>query len=272
MDTVGAVIGPRLGMAIFALLGWLGLGVEARFRAIFFVAAAPTLISVLIVALFAREVWERKGEEGPRDAPRETVEGTTASAAEEANRRSFYLLTFASSLVALLAISENMLLACGAQVLGIRPKQTLSAVLLYWLVNVSFAPSAILAGRASDRLGRKPLVVGGFLVLAALTALLPLARSWGLLAPVFLAHGIYQGLYKPVREAFVSDLAPSGLRGKWLGAFEMWTGVASLVAPFLFGLLWDLLGPGRACFISATAILLGAALVWAAVGEARNAR
>ncbi|HIE09927.1 MAG TPA: MFS transporter [Armatimonadetes bacterium] len=262
MDTVGAIIGPLLGMGVFSLLAWLGVGVEARFRIIFFVAAVPTLASILVVALLAREVGEGAS---PESEPGEEIE----TLREAENRRAFYILTSACSLVGLLAITETMLLACGASILGIKPEETLKMVFLYWLINISFAPSAILSGRVSDRVGRKPIVILGFLVLSALTALLPLAKRMFSLALIFLAHGVYQGLYKPVREAFVSDLAPRGLRGKWLGAFEMWTGVAGIVAPFLFGLLWDLLGPFGACYISAGAALTGAILISAFVREAR---
>lgn len=268
MDTVGAIIGPLLGMGIFSLLAWAGFGLEARFRAIFFVAAVPTLASILIVAQFAREEGR---EETQRADLSEAVERRAAApfAEEEGNRSSFYVLTASCSLVGLLAITETMLLACGAKVLGIKPEQALKAVFLYWLVSLTFAPAAILSGRASDRLGRKPLIMGGFFTLFSLTAFLPFARGWGLLALVFLAHGIYQGLYKPVREAFVADLAPFGLRGKWLGAFEMWTGMSATVSPFLFGLLWDVVGPLWACYISAGAALAGAALVGAFVKEGR---
>jgi len=158
------------------------------------------------------------------------------------------------------AVTENFMLVCGAKVLGLQREAVLTIVLLYWLINITFAPTAMLSGRLSDRLGRKPLIVSALLVLGLLTAGFALVHSLVGVGALFLMHGVYQGLLRPSQKAFVADLAPAGRRSEVLGTYSMWTGLAAVPAPLAFGLAWDHLG-WQVPFIASGALVLVSALL-----------
>lgn len=133
------------------------------------------------------------------------------------------------------------MLVSGAQILNIQAEEIWLLVILYWFINVTFAPTAVLAGRLSDEYGRKLFIMISFLVLAAPTILFAFAGDFWQVGLLFGLHGVYQGLLKPCHTALVAELARARARGEALGSHAMWVGLFAIPAPFLFGLLWDLL-------------------------------
>ena len=249
MDTAGAILGPLLGLGIFYFLkGRIPL--EGAYRAVFFCAALPTFISLWLTSTRLREM--RPFAEAPR------MEGERKGAF-----RSPVLLIFTalSCLFSLWAVSEDFMLVSGAQVLGVEATQIGAVVLLYWFINVTFAPTALVAGRLSDRFGRKPFIVASFLVLGALTSLFAVARTFWQVGLLFAAHGIHQGLLSPSQTALVADLAPEESRAEAMGTYSMWVGLFAIPAPFLFGLLWDAFGRYFPFLISGASVALCGLLV-----------
>jgi MFS family permease len=232
MDTAGAILGPLLGLGIFALLLGGGLSLEGAYRGVFFCAALPTVVSIGLTLTRLREV-RTLGE--PIEEP------STGKAERAAPRRALLFFTVISCLFSLWAVTENFMLVSGAQILNIQAEEIWPVVILYWFINVTFAPTALLAGRLSDLYGRKPFIVTSFLVLAALTMLFAFAGNFWQVGLLFALHGVYQGLLKPSQTALVADLAPPEARGEALGKYAMWVGLFVIPAPFLFGLLWDLM-------------------------------
>jgi MFS family permease len=111
----------------------------------------------------------------------------------------------------------------------------------------------IATGAASDRAGRKPLIVGGMVLQAvaiAWIALVPGLLSW-LLAAV--ALGVGTAMVYPTLIAVVADVAPPHQRGAAVGVYRFWRDLGFAVGAILIGVVAD-------AFDATTAILLVAAI------------
>jgi MFS family permease len=109
-------------------------------------------------------------------------------------------------------------------------------------MSLVFALSAYPAGRFQDKIGARPLLLFGLVVLIAADLLL----GWGSsLVVIFLGiglWGLHMGLTQGVLAALIAATAPERLRGTAFGLFGLITGGAALVASALAGLLWDRIG------------------------------
>jgi MFS family permease len=129
---------------------------------------------------------------------------------------------------------------------------------ILWIVlHVVKTASSMPAGVASDRLGRKRLILAGWGVYVVTYGGFMLADAawhvWGL----FALYGLFFGLTEGVEKALIADLAPADLRGSAFGLYHLTVGLGALPASLLFGAVWELFG-------SAAAFGLGAALALAA--------
>jgi len=262
MDTFGAVVGPILGLVLFQLFLNMGVHVDGAYRWIFFCAAGPTTVSILLILFGTREV------------------GTDSAGARASGRRwgfsillgdrTLLLLTAISMLFTFWNVSENFMLVSGARILGIPKERFWVSVLLYWLINVSFAPTAYLAGRYSDRVGRKIPIVAGMVVLGAMTMGFAYAFNFVSVGLLFLMHGIYQGLYKPNVQAWVADLAPAEQRAEVIGTYKMLVGLSDIPGPLVFGLIWDLFGLETPFLVGGAFCLICAALLSLSIPRQRR--
>lgn len=234
MDTFGAVIGPILGIVLFQFFLNMGVQVDEAYRWIFFCAAAPTTVSILLILFGTREV--RTNLAGERVAEKRW--GLSILLGD----RTMLLFTLISMLFTFWNVSENFMLVSGAKILSIPKERFWVSVLLYWLINVSFAPTAYFAGRYSDRVGRKIPILVGMVVLGAMTVGFAYAFNFVSVGILFLMHGIYQGLYSPNVQAWVADLAPVEQRAEVIGTYKMLVGLSDIPGPIAFGLIWDLFG------------------------------
>ena len=255
MDTFGAVVGPILGIFLFQQFLNMGVHIDEAYRWVFFCAAAPTTVSVLLILFGTREVRTPSEE---RSSKRRW--GLSILLGD----RTLLLLTLVSMLFTFWNVSENFMLVSGARILGIPKERFWVSVLLYWLINVSFAPTAYLAGRYSDRVGRKIPITAGMVVLGAMTMGFAYAFNFLSVGVLFLMHGLYQGLYKPNVQAWVADLAPVDQRAEVIGTYKMLVGLSDIPGPLVFGLIWDLFGlkvpfliGGAFCILSALLLSLG---------------
>ncbi|RLI07247.1 hypothetical protein DRO24_03430 [Candidatus Bathyarchaeota archaeon] len=262
MDTFGAVLGPLLGIGLFQLFLNVGVHIDEAYRWIFFCAAAPTTISILLIFFGTREVLERP----PEGERRRRRLGFSILLRD----RILLPLTLVTMLFTFWNVSENFMLVCGAKVLGIPKEAFWATVLLYWLINVSFAPTAYFAGRFSDRFGRKTPVILGMIVLGVLTMGFAYASTYILVGLLFLLHGVYQGLYRPNIQAWVADLAPVEQRAEVIGTYKMLVGLSDIPGPFVFGLIWDLYGLKTPFIVGGLFCLLCAIMVSITVPKRRG--
>ena len=224
LDTVGAFAGPLLAIALMA-------ATADDFRAVFWLAAIPAAVSVLVLVLFVREP-ERQSARRHAERPRIlTLVGTLGAR--------FWWLVLVATLFTLARFSEAFLILKAADVgLGVA---YVPAVLV--VMNVAYALSAYPAGWLSDRADRWGVFAVGAALLAAADLVLAFGASlWSVGAGVAL-WGLHMGFTQGLLAALVADAAREEQRGTAFGAFSFVTGLALLAASVLAGVLWDRGGP-----------------------------
>jgi MFS family permease len=239
LDTVGALLGPALALALLSATG-------GDFRFVFWVAVAPAVLSVAVLTLGVREP-ERARAPGPLRSPLRRAEIARFS------RRYWGIVALAALLTAA-RLSEAFLVLRAADV-GVPPSHAPAALLA---MNAVYALSAYPLGRLSDR-ARGPVARAGVAALAAGMLLLALAAS-PLAAMLGAAlYGLHMGATQGLLAALVTEEAPAELRGTGLGLFHLVIGIAQLGAATAAGVAWEHLGPqlvfatGAACALTALA-------------------
>jgi MFS family permease len=112
-------------------------------------------------------------------------------------------------------------------------------------------------GRFSDKLGRRPAIIVGWVVYILVYAIMPLASGLWIVCLLIILYGGYYGLTEGAERALVADFVPGAQRGKAYGLYHGAIGLAALPASLLFGVFWAEIGPE-------TAFLIGAAIAGAA--------
>ncbi|WP_242354889.1 MULTISPECIES: MFS transporter [Anaeromyxobacter] len=249
-DHAGAVVGPLIAFAI--LTWWTG----APLRRVFWLAAIPGVLSVLVLASAVSEV------------PREVDGRREAPAASGPLGRGFwrYLVVL---LVFTLGNATDAFLLLRASQLGVN--QALTPI-LWALLHVVKSLSSTPGGALSDRVGRKPLIVVGWAVYALVYFLFGHASAAWHAWALFSLYGVYFGLTEGAEKALVADLVPPDRRGAAFGWYNLAIGLGALPASVIFGLIWDRLGSPAAFAYGATLAFVAAVALLVVVPGRREAR
>ena len=117
----------------------------------------------------------------------------------------------------------------------------------------------LVGGDLSDRLGRKKVIIAGWLVYAAVYAGFAFVDSAWQVWALFIIYGVYFGLTEGVEKAFVADMVGERLRGTAYGLYNLAFGITVFPASLLFGLIWYEYG-------APSAFLTSALISFAAIG------
>lgn len=137
---------------------------------------------------------------------------------------------------------------------------TVSVILLYLVFNVTASVLAIPCGRLSDRIGRKKLLVPGYLAFSLCYLGFAFAESRWAMVVVFVIYGVYTAMIAGVERAFVAEISPPELKGTMLGLQSTITGIALLPASVVAGALWTAFG-NAVPFVFGAGLSLAAALI-----------
>jgi MFS family permease len=122
-------------------------------------------------------------------------------------------------------------------------------------------------GALSDRLGRRPLIVAGWLLYAAVYLGFAGARSGWQAWALFAVYGVHFGLVEGAERALVADLVAARRRGAAFGWYNLAVGAGALPASLLFGVVWQRFGAPAAFVMGASFALAAAAVLAVLVGE-----
>jgi len=236
MDTVGALLGPVLAMALMALTGDV--------RTVFWLAILPAMVAVAVLVIYVREPETTS-------PPKAQVALTRASL--EALGLPFWGVVLLGAVLTLARVSEAFLILKAGDVgmlIGMAP-------VVLMLFNLVYALSAWPVGVLSDRIGQRGLLLAGFGLLVLADLLLAVASSVEMVLLGVALWGLHMGMTQGLLAAAVARHAPDHMRATAFGAFNLVTGFALLAGNALAGGLWSLVGP---------AATFGAGAVLAAVG------
>ena len=238
-DNAGGVLGP---LVAFALVEWR----HVSLRTVFLWAAVPAAIAVAAVIFGVREV---PPSSSARPSPAPQLDLT-----QHLGGRFWAVLGVI--LLFTLGNSTDAFLLLRAKQLGV---PVALAPILWALLNIVKSASNIPGGILSDRLGRKPLLVAGWLLYAAVYFAFGRAHlSWHAWA-LFGIYGIFFGLTEGTERALVTDIVPATRRGTAFGWYNLTVGLGALPASIVFGALWDRYS-SRVAFDFGATLALAAAL------------
>jgi MFS family permease len=249
MDTLGAAIGPLV--AWWLLQRWQAQGGEA-YRRLFFVSAIPAVLAVLVLLVFVRA--------GRHEPVAQRALREKAGALPPAFRR--FLVVDA---IFQLGNSSNAFVLLRTQGAGWSPSQV---SLIYVAFNVVMAACAWGFGGFSDRIGRRPLLLAGYLVYALTYGLLAAWASRFGVVVAFLLLGVHTALLDGQTKAMIADLVPADLRATAYGIESTVAGLALLPASVLAGALWEHASHAAPFWVGGV-LALGAALMLATLLPAR---
>ena len=222
LDTVGAFLGPLLGVGLMLL--WAD-----DFRAVFWVAVIPGLLAVALLLFGVHEPEKRDARKPTNPVSRENLRRLGAD---------YWWVVAIGAVLTLARFSEAFLVLRAAQ--GGIPVALVPLVIV--AMNVIYAASAYPFGKLSDSMSHTRLLAIGLAVLIAADLVLASNDHWTTVLLGVALWGVHMGITQGLLARMVADTTPEDLRGTAYGFFNLLSGLAMLAASVLAGLLWDRLG------------------------------
>ncbi len=251
MDTVGAVLGPLIAVALLWRLA-------NDMRTVLWFAVIPGVIAVLLL-LRVREPADTASRSARLPLSRE---GLTRLGAP------FWRLALLGMLVALARFSEAFLVLRAYE----RHLPLTFIPLVLVVMSVVYTLTSYPVGRLSDRMSRTTLLALGMLALAAADLALALAQGYGLLFTGIALWGLHMGMTQGILATLVTDVAPTEYRATAFGMFNLLSGAGLLAASALAGWLWDRQGPATTFWVGALIALVSTLCIALFYGNTASAR
>jgi len=217
----GGILGPVVG----GLLGNLGLRVP------FIVYAVALLVAATVVGVFLREASLRPADGAPV-LPVMTVRDAWRDSAYRASIGSAFANGWAN-----FGVRNAILPLFAAVVIGKEPWVAGTALAVFAAGN---AVGLTVSGRLSDRLGRRPFIIGGLLISGVATAVTGFATDLPMLVVLSVVAGVGAGALNPAQQAGLADIVGRERNGgPALAAFQMSADTGAIIGPVLAGALID---------------------------------
>ncbi len=239
MDLLGAAVGP------LAAAGILFCSHNA-YRLVFAATLLPGLAALAVAVVMLKDA--RQASPGThRSLPRISL---------FAMPRPFQLYTITLAVFALANFSEGFIIL-RERSLGLTPALIPVA---YFVMNAVGSLVSMPAGMVADRVGRRRVLVLGFVLLAATYWGLGWIRWAGWIWPLSALYGVTVALVEGNQKVYAAELIGPQQRGTALGTFNAVTGVAGLPAALGAGLLWQIWGP-RIPFLAGALVAIAAVVL-----------
>lgn len=230
MDTMGAVVGPALAFFFLSLF-------SNNYRWVFWLSIIPGIIAVLLIIFFIKE--------------KKNVFKKNAERPKLSLRHFDWKFKFFLAIATLFAIgnSSDVFLILRAQQMGI---STVMIPIVYLLFNFVYSLSAIPAGIAADRFGRKRIILLGFVLFAVVYYGFATAKGPTTIWVLFFFYGFFMGLTEGIQKAFLATIIPPEFKATAFGVYNTAVGLAMLPASIIGGWFWDNISPSATFYFGAT--------------------
>jgi MFS family permease len=235
MDHAGAVIGPLLAFAL--------LSVQVELKYVFLASVVPGVL-VLALLLYGLPGEQRFSAPPPARFSWNALHGRLRA------------MIIAAGGLALASVPEVFVVLWATQ----------SGMAVRWVPLVWAAASlakmsiAMPAGIVSDRLGRTPVLMGGWTARVAVLLLLAYlqAPNAAIVWVLFIAYSATLAVTEPAERSLIGDHAAESERGTAYGLYHLTSGLLVLPGAVIFGAIWQGYGSSTA-FAAAACITAGAA-------------
>jgi MFS family permease len=254
-DTAGAF----LGIGVAALIVWMTQSGAAQltrrtFQVAVLASILPALLAVVVLALGAADVRPPNKQVTP---VRLSLNGM---------ERRFKLFLLVMVLFTLGNSSDSFVVLLGQN----RGLNILQIMLMVMTFNLVYALLAGPLGSLSDRVGRRRLIIGGWIAYGLVYLGLAFSTLGWHVWVLYGLYGIYYAATEGVARALVADIVPQDLRGTAYGLLNAGIGLTVLPASVIAGLLWQGagswagFGPSAPFFFGAAMSLAAGFLFWKA--------
>lgn len=269
MDNLGAVAGSLVA----SLLLYVFL---LDIRKVFLLSIIPGIIAVLLIIFGVREVRKKDELKAGQQAAKteaemtacENINHTEADISKIAKKSSTPVFHFRDlkklggkfgyylSILVIFALgnSTDAFLLLRASDLGIK---TAFIPLLWAVHNVSKAAFSFFGGHLSDKLGRKTMIIIGWVVYGLTYIGFAFANLPYMMWLLFIFYGLFFGFTEGVEKAFVCDMVPRDKLGTAYGFYNLAIGISALPASLIFGFIWTKVS-FKAAFITGACIAVTA--------------
>ncbi|MEW6240501.1 MAG: MFS transporter [Chloroflexota bacterium] len=225
-DTLGAFLGLGLAAAIVGVTQSRAASLtRSTFQLAILVSIIPAVLAVILLALGAREVTKSNPSARP-----------TLSLAGLDNRFKTFLVIIV--LFTLGNSSDSFIVLRGQE----RGLNVLQVMLMVMTFNFIYALLAGPLGALSDKIGRRRLILFGWLAYGLVYLGFAFSRTGWHVWALFGLYGIYYAATEGVAKALIADLVPEVQRGTAYGLYAAAVGLTALPASLIAGILWQGVG------------------------------
>ena len=242
LDKAGAILGPFIA---YGILSYWGQNANA-FGILFAVAVVPAALAVLLMLFI-------------KDRPEKPRERENIFRAYGKTGKDFRHYLFSGGIFSLAYFSFGFLLL-KAYLVGFEIKDV---VLIYALFNIAFVLVAVPIGKLGDRIGRRKIILLGYLSYFIMSLGFVFASTKETVAALFVLFGIFYAIDESQGKAYITDMEKER-KATAIGIYNFFTGLIYLPASLIAGWLW-MIKPDYAFAFAAVASL--AALVFFIAGK-----
>jgi MFS family permease len=226
MDTLGAVVGPIIGLSFLFVQ-------PGSYKALFLFSLIPGLFALFLTLLLVKEKKPAGNVERKRYTLKSFLNFWNASTP-------MYKRMVCGFFAFALINSSNMLLILRAKEFGISEMYILAGYILY---NLVYAVASYPMGMLGDRKGFKNVYLAGILIFAAVYAIFGQdTLTTRMMLAVFALYGIFSAIDDGTSKAWLTFHIAKEYRGTGLGLQMLLSSIGFLGASVGTALVWNLWG------------------------------
>jgi MFS family permease len=229
-DTAGAMLGILIALIVIWVMH-LDFGTsistvsDKTFHTIVYISLVPAVLAVLSLIIGARDTLVKTQRAMPKFALK--------SLGRE------FLIFIGIVSIFTLGNSSDAFIILRAQDTGLNLIGITSMLVVF---NLVYSLISTPAGILSDRIGRKRLIIGGWLVYGVIyTGFALSSQPWHVFV-LYVLYGVYYGMAYGTSLALIADIVPENMRGTAYGTYNGIVGILSFPASVIAGTLWQGIG------------------------------